>query len=203
MGKSIPFIEESQSEKKALDFLKTHHSSLEIPIPIEDIVEIKLGMEIIPLPRLWEDFEIDGFLNSALDTITIAQFHEKNPNRYRFTLAHEIGHFVLHAEYIQDKNIEGYQDWIKFSLSKETEQAHSIMEAQANTFAGLLLVPSSKLEEAFLKEKQFLFENYPQASSIDNFKLAPYVAKNLSKYFEVSERVAQIRLERWLKANLL
>jgi hypothetical protein len=194
------FITDVELEKKTLGFLGQYQKDLKIPVPIEEIVELELGLEIIPLPRLWEDFRIDGFLNSTLNTITVAQFHlERNPNRYRFTLAHEVGHLVLHKEYIQSQRIENYKDWIKFYT--DNVKLHSILETQANSFAGFLLMPSSHLESVYLEEKEILYEAYPESKSIDDFTLAPYLAKKLAGYFEVSEQSAQIRLERWLKSK--
>jgi hypothetical protein len=35
-----------QINQKAQDFLKKHHPSLSLPIPIEDIIELDLGIKI-------------------------------------------------------------------------------------------------------------------------------------------------------------
>jgi len=68
-----------------------------IPVPIEEIAEFKLGVNIIPIPNLQKTFEVEGFISSDLQNIYVDQFilYER-PTRYRFTLAHEIGHIFLH-----------------------------------------------------------------------------------------------------------
>jgi hypothetical protein len=58
------------------------------PPPIEEIAEIKCGLDIIPLPGLRDLLEVDGFISSDLSCITVDQFVlERRLNRYRFTLA--------------------------------------------------------------------------------------------------------------------
>ena len=55
----------------AKEFLKQHHKSMQIPIPIEEIIEFDLEIDIIPVPGLKHDFtesnlDIDGFISSEI-----------------------------------------------------------------------------------------------------------------------------------------
>jgi len=71
-----------------------------VPVPIIEIVELKLGLQPIPIADLME-IDIDGFLTSDLKSICLDVDIYQNPRketRLRFTLAHEIGHWVLHKE---------------------------------------------------------------------------------------------------------
>jgi hypothetical protein len=43
-------------------FLREFHPEGSIPVPIEEIAEIKCGLDIIPLPGLRDLLEIDGFI---------------------------------------------------------------------------------------------------------------------------------------------
>jgi len=60
----------------AKEFLKHYHKSMQIPIPIEEIIEFDLEIDIIPIPGLKHDFtesnlDIDGFISSDFQSITI------------------------------------------------------------------------------------------------------------------------------------
>ena len=68
-------------------------------------------------------------------TISINRLHNKK--RQRFTLAHELGHYILHKE----KNSE-FKDAVFF----RNETINS-MEYKANEFAGELLMPERSLRE--------------------------------------------------------
>jgi hypothetical protein len=88
----------------ASKFLKEYNPSNVIPVPIEEIIEFGLKMDIIPIPGLKDisvdaGLDIDAFISSDLKSITIDQYTmEKRENRYRYTLAHEIAHKLLHED---------------------------------------------------------------------------------------------------------
>jgi transcriptional regulator with XRE-family HTH domain len=50
--------------------LREFHPESSVPIPIEEIAEIKCGLDTIPLPGLRDLFEIDGFISSDLSPIS-------------------------------------------------------------------------------------------------------------------------------------
>ena len=47
-------------------FLLEHHPGGTIPIPVEEIVEFRLGPNIIPMPGLRKFFDIDGYVSRVL-----------------------------------------------------------------------------------------------------------------------------------------
>ena len=71
--------------------------------------------------------------------------------RARFTIAHEIGHWYLHAPLLKDA-IDSLFDTYETAISNKTEER---MEIQANRFASALLIPEdvvrNKLPELFTK----------------------------------------------------
>ncbi len=88
---------------------------------------IDLKVAIRPLPGF------DGCLLRFGDFGTIMCNSESHhPVRRRFTIAHELGHWFLHPDQSQD-----------FLLTEENVARHkaSPMEAEANAFAGSLLMP--------------------------------------------------------------
>ena len=50
--------------RKSERFLRDIHPEGSIPIPTEEIAEIKWGLDIIPLPGLRDLLEVDGFISS-------------------------------------------------------------------------------------------------------------------------------------------
>ena len=92
-----------------------------------------------------------------------------------FSLAHEIGHVILHRETLS-KDTYRLEDFGNYN-SKET----ILQESEANYFAGCILVPLKVLSE--LKNKSDL--------PINNF------IQRVAKYFTVNEIVITKQLE-WL-----
>jgi hypothetical protein len=93
----IPVYSYEDLRKKADNFLREHHPSGNIPVPIEEIVEFVFGMNIVPVLGLQREFEVEGFTSGDLKNIYVDEYvYTDRPSRYRFTLAHEIGHVVLH-----------------------------------------------------------------------------------------------------------
>ncbi len=106
------------------------------------------------MPKIYKDFYVDIICTNnmpqnyaeALPQLNIMRVREdvyenayKNIGRDRFTLAHEVGHFILHNEN-------------RVALAR-TENQHSIPaymkpEWQANTFAAELLIPAHLVKNA-------------------------------------------------------
>ena len=61
-----PFLSYEDIRGKADEFLALHHPDGTIPVPIERIVEFKLGMDIVPVPGLRGVIEAEGFTTSDL-----------------------------------------------------------------------------------------------------------------------------------------
>ena len=97
------------------------------PVPVEKIAE-KLGITIVPF-----DFP-DSFSGVFKQERRIIGVNKNHPLvRRRFTIAHELGHFVLGHE----------DDTIDERLDKPAP-----LEREANTFASFLLMPKKMIEKA-------------------------------------------------------
>lgn len=197
---SVPWLNYEEIRRKANSFLEEYHPSKIIPIPIEEIAEFRLKLDIRPLPGL-RNIDVDGFLNSDLSAISVDQaiFERVNPSRYRFTLAHEIGHLVLHPQLYREsdvRNISSYQEFVKnlpqYLLDK--------VEWQAYCFAGLVLVPAEQLK---YQAKRITKEVVEVASKLPNNRieleentnlLRDVIEREISKVFEVSQAVISKRI---------
>ncbi len=98
MAFKAPFFRYEDLRRCAEAFLLEYHPGREIPVPIERIVDIQFGIDIVPMPGLG-NFDTVAYLSHDLTEIRVDEFvYNHRPNRYRFSLAHELGHRVLHAD---------------------------------------------------------------------------------------------------------
>jgi Zn-dependent peptidase ImmA (M78 family) len=90
------------------------------------------------------DPDVSGVLVRAKGLAIIGVNADNAPNRRRFTIAHELGHFVLHrgGTYI-DKGI-----FARFRDS-ESGSGTSREEREANAFAAALLMPADWVQTEF------------------------------------------------------
>ena len=79
----------------------------------------------------------------------------QRPARYRFTLAHEIGHYVFHSDLIASFHPQSVADWSKFVLGID-EETYGWLEWQAYSFAAAVLVPRVSLKQNFRKGLKLL-----------------------------------------------
>jgi len=143
----VPYKNHDHIEKVAADFLHKYHPKDTYPTPIEEIVEFKLGIDIIPIPGLHEIIEIDGFISSDLSNISVDEYvYKHRQGRYRFTLAHEVGHAIMHEGVYKHREFNTTGEWRDF-METFPENQWSWLEWQANQFAGLVLVPKHHLEK--------------------------------------------------------
>lgn len=106
------------------EFLAKYHPKLSLPIPIEEIAENKLHLKILEEMDLKKNYDVDGFLTSDLENIFIDfNLYMNFENRMKFTIAHEIGHFVLHGELFKKLSINSVETLSTLS-SKITDEEY-------------------------------------------------------------------------------
>lgn len=143
----VPFINERVLRAHAENFLERYHPSLVIPIPIEVIVERDLKIQIVPIPGLRRTFHIDAFITSDFKEIHVDETQMTDyEQRYRFTLAHEVGHLILHRSIYNSLDITSESTW-RAAQSNMGNKSIGDLEYQANSFASYLLVPDSVLND--------------------------------------------------------
>jgi len=125
----------STIQKRAKDLLEEHGVST-APVPVERIAKgLDAQLRFSPL-----DDELSGmvYVKDGTPIIGVNALH--HPNRQRFTLAHEVGHLVLHrAEITRQIHVDkGFP-----MLMRNATSAGGIdeMEIEANFFAAELLMP--------------------------------------------------------------
>ena len=92
-----------------------------------------------------------------------------SPERDRFTIAHEFGHFVLHYLWMRQKNPEYPERVVAFRRGSER------IEWEANWFAAAFLMPADAYRMAFEKENGDFW------SLAENFKVSTKAAEIRAK----------------------
>ncbi|MCX5824158.1 MAG: ImmA/IrrE family metallo-endopeptidase [Deltaproteobacteria bacterium] len=196
----VEYLKYKQIAEEAAKFLKEtgDHS---IPVPIEHIIDFRYGINIIPVPGLLDSFETDGFIASDFSCIYIDNFvYERRYYRYRFTLAHEIAHLILHERYLNKCKFSNVAEWKTFHSEIDAND-HSKMETQGYCFGGLVLVPQVELKKYFMEYLPGVMPLIEQAKSkgISRKDYLSYVkdslAASLSPIFEVSIDVLNRRID--------
>ncbi|MDP2363767.1 MAG: ImmA/IrrE family metallo-endopeptidase [Ignavibacteria bacterium] len=188
----VPYLDNKDIDRIVEQFReKFWHNK--VPVDIEHIIEIKLKIGIVPIPNFLKIVGIDALIASNWQTLYVDNdeyMNERSYNRLRFSLTHEIGHFVLHKEIYASFNVKSFDDYYKLNENIPYEQ-YGYLETQANKFANYLLVPRKilKIERSKLLEK--VKEDFKK---VNIEKLNSYLAIPLSEVFKVSDEVVAIAL---------
>jgi|LDZT01.1.fsa_nt_gi hypothetical protein len=162
------------------------------------IAEQKLNIKIIPIPDLIKLVSVDTLITSKWNTVfTDSFFYLERENRFRFSLAHEIGHFVLHKEIYESLVIENIEDYENF-FANMSQDDYRFFESQANRFANYLLIPTDRLEKEIEdttknNEKYKIFEE--EEAKIN------YLSWSLCNKFKISEKPMTIAIKNLIKNN--
>lgn len=145
---NVDYLPYEDIAAKAQEFL-TQHKIESLPVPIEHIIEFNYGIDIVPLHDLQNSFDTEGFTSSDFTCIYVDNFvYHKRYLRYRYTLAHEIGHVVLHKNILDKFSFDSVLEWKNF-VDQIDPKDHSKMEFQGYAFGGLILVPRQHLQKLF------------------------------------------------------
>lgn len=179
MGLKVAYMSDEAIEKDAqallADYARERGTPIEAPIPTDDIIEkhLKIGIEFddthrlfgVPRSGIGFDPDILGAIFFDQKRIVIDESLDPDANpakegRYRYTTAHEIGHWRLH------RGLFG-KDPAQTSLLEpnaapsvvcRTSQAKERIEFQADLYASCVLMPRKLVfaawDEAFPDRKQ-------------------------------------------------
>ena len=145
------------------DYAAWSESEIEVPVSVEIIAEQYLGYEIdITDEGLFQNPDYLGGIVFDEKVIRVNTSVEAHEGRYNFTIAHEIGHHVLHLEQdVEDASNQNYK-----TLCLETGENLPI-EKQANLFAASLLMPGDFVRAAYARiEEGSLPSSNPTTSAL-------------------------------------
>lgn len=182
-GVKLPFLTDQNvaDEVQCLlaEFGTNQKPILAPPIPVDDIVELylKLDFELIDFKAEFGVNDIHGALwvNDKKIGVDVSLDPDENPSklgRYRFTLAHEVGHWRLHRRLFQKRAVnqlnlvaDGKErpEYICRSSDKRAP-----IEFQADMYAAHLLMP-----EAFVRRVWHEITTSNEPLSLEELRAQP------------------------------
>jgi hypothetical protein len=189
-----PYLTYETIGQKAQNFLKKYNPSDEIPVPIEKIVEFDLGIFPVPVPDLYRTFRLNGWLAINMKVIWVDKTqYEEFPEKYYFTLAHEVGHYVLHKDFYQKHFFKTVAEFITWQKSIPLETI-SWFERHSDWFAGQVLVPTKQLQQ-ICKNIAIKYKEKFKDFELPSDEIWSYFSNEIAEYFAVSPAVVEIRIK--------
>lgn len=161
------------------------------------VVELKLGLRIILLADFRRQTGIVSALSNNLRDVYLDEAvadPRSSGNRYRYSLAHEVGHIFLHGDLFKDFPCKSAYDWKRFMCEVDTYE-YGWLETHAYQFAGLVLVPPEILR-AEVTRVRAAFEKNGLKPQQDNVIFEEYAVDRLKGRFQVSGEVIEKRLRK-------
>jgi Zn-dependent peptidase ImmA (M78 family) len=232
----VKYLSEDEMEKGAELLLSEYEDTtgelIKLPVPIADIATSHLALELgfadlhqtLGIPMLRDQPDILGAIWIDKEVVLIDHHLDpkQNPSmvgRYRFSVAHEIGHWRLHRSYVaKDPNQMSLFDVpSKPTVICRYSQKNEPIESQANFFASCLLMPRRRVhdewkgclgrtrplllsdlrpnEKVMMRAQSMIYEQgRNEAGAVDD-ALFEEVAKPIARRFGVSAQAMRLRLE--------
>ena len=207
---NVPYLKEDEIEKCA-------------NILTEADVETRIQTTICSKLLLFEDLSLDPFAyaesrglnhkteamedNSQLGlldvekNLVILNAGMDNKKRYRFTMAHELGHYILHSPLFKKQGVVSVGESEDTLLVSENDSLR--LEYQANKFASCLLMPKKLVDTLY----DIFFDRYVHQEFGDSFHALYYnqnqpetwqsynhIVGHMSRLLGVSKQAMTIRL---------
>lgn len=181
-------ISESPKFANANELLRAYaaeaNGAIRVPIDVDAIAEfLKIRVEEDIALELDDTVGQIGFRDNHA-VVSINPLQNSYEPRRRFTLAHELGHFCLHADRIK----LGFKD-SKKTMSRSLSYWDA-KESEANTFAAQLLMP----KELLIKHGQEIISTYKQKNGVTSMPLKEFLQR-ISSRFAVSNKAMEYRLK--------
>lgn len=193
-----PVLSWHQIAARAREFAEWHRlPERDFPLDVEEIVECDLGMEIRLVAGLLEGLDSPAQIGPGggcpVITVDADQYRQQTPF-YRYSVAHEIGHYVLHRDWLEKvwQLITSVETWKQVILGR-SEDDYRWIEAQAEEFASFLLAPETIFEPFLAKQTGLLVDVRSTLSPED---VLPYLANPVGTFFGMSNAAAQARIRK-------
>jgi len=183
------------------EFRRQHGKDLcKIPVDVLTAIEVRFRLDVVPFPGLFVKYSADAAVIPDFSGIYVDEqsykFLEGDPlwrfNRLRFSLAHELGHIILHrhlASQLEFKTLDDFRNW-----TRQYQAARFTLEWEADEFAGRLLVPVERLKADFDAFVGQIKTQFPAWWANTNLREA--LADQLAQAYGVHKDVIACRLDR-------
>jgi Zn-dependent peptidase ImmA (M78 family) len=159
---NVKYLTEAAIEKEAEFLLSEYEDTIggpiKLPVPVDDITTSHLALElrfadlhqILDIPMLRAQPDILGAIFVEKRLVVIGQHlcpkDSLYTGRYRFSVAHEIGHWQLHRLYVA-KDPHQLDAPSEPTVIRRSSEKSERIERQANYFASCLLMPRRRVLE--------------------------------------------------------
>lgn len=98
------------------------------------VVKLAQALGVNILLTTFKDEHVAGMLKFENNEVNLYVNENQSANRQRFTIAHELGHYILHRDFVQSHKVSVF-------YRKDFDNYFDRIEEQANKFAATLLMP--------------------------------------------------------------
>lgn len=190
-----PRIRYDEIKRKA-DEVRALFKEQSLPLDIHSAIEFDFGFEIRPVVNLRDKGNTEALLLRDRKAILIDAGYfqdDRQQNRVRFSLAHELGHIFIHEELgVQFDSID---EWVTFRREVD-EGDYKWYERQADEFAGRLLVPPLELQSLITEAFSTPRFSRIDSSLFSSVEVKDVVAELLKDKFGVAQKTLAIRIDR-------
>lgn len=145
-------MKRKEIENRATQILRDHNL-FDVPV---DPLKVAKALGIKVMNAVFSEPDKSGAIANREGVYSIFLNTNDPPGRKRFTIAHEIGHKLLHMQSDEDSEFIDTEDDFRTAeaLESETWDAIRRREWEANVFAGALL-----MNEALIREKWQMYKD--------------------------------------------
>lgn len=209
---------EFEAHRLLSDYSREYEAIIEPPIPIEEILErhLRLDLAMCDLRQVVGFDDVLGALCVERREVMVDQSLDPDEfpeleGRFRFTLAHEIGHWQMHRRIYEQQCADSGPPFVS-----RTSQANRRIERQADFFAACMLMPRplvfqlwrhildgriitlAQLEpsrQAIIEDEIVRRRTVPETPEEEDNLMLDWAALPLAVEFRVSPMAMRIRLE--------
>ncbi len=161
--------------EKEVEQVRERYGMTKLPVDVEELAQ-HMGVSIV-----WKELEekTSGALFAQDGQAVIAVNNRHSQRRQRFTVAHELGHYVLHWK-AGEKATAFVDGALSFRRDVRSQTGELDVEMEANAFAAELLMPRLEVEKLTVAHQLDLNDEK--------------AIRKLSTIFKVSEQALTVRL---------
>ncbi len=206
MKVNIPYMtcdEISDWVKSVRDFDDGDPSLFRPPVDIVEIVEIVYSLDIVPVPDLLKKHKCDailmcdftGFYMDKEEYDSLDSREKKNNRRLRMSMAHELGHLILHKDSVEPyiETLTTVEQYEEMALDHLLSSGRA--EWQAWEFAGRLMVPEDDLKKIYHELYDRTIKGHDLTNPVDNEHTRNELCRKIGYRFDVNQGVISKRLD--------
>lgn len=192
-----PLYKAADIERRAGEFLREQlEDQIAIPVDVEYLLETIDGVVLDIIPSVKYGLRPQGAEGMVLRDVDSGELlvyvdehlADTKPNRYRFTIAEELGHIILHRNVIDQINSNA-----DFRELQSHDQWHR-MDRNARRFAAAVLMPPSAVAD----EAQQVYKTIARrAFGAGADAVLGAMASEMARRFGVSPSAMKHRLTEW------